>query len=125
MTWDGDPEAVRGAVVIMAKAPREGSAKTRLSGAYPAAEVAKLSECMLRDTVALVQGLAGMRLAVMCPFFSPQEKARCTAVIAPRRWFGPHFGCASAQFSTWKGLRSVTRSVSAFGSDWRKDCRCF
>ena len=45
----------RGAVVVMAKAPREGFVKTRLTGAYPASDVVQLADCMLRDTLALVQ----------------------------------------------------------------------
>ena len=55
------------AVVIMAKAPREGLVKTRRTGAYPASEVVRLSECMLRDTLALVQRLSRVHVAVMCP----------------------------------------------------------
>ena len=54
-------------IVVMAKAPREGLVKTRLSGAYPSRAVVQLSECMLRDTVALAQKLRPVRVAVMCP----------------------------------------------------------
>jgi len=54
-------------VVAMAKAPREGLVKTRLTGTYPARDVVQLSECMLRDTLTLVQTLAGVHVAVMCP----------------------------------------------------------
>src|SRR5262249_37751433 len=57
----------RGAVVVMAKAPREGFVKTRLNGAYPPCDVVQLSECMLRDTVARVQELARVHVAVVCP----------------------------------------------------------
>lgn len=60
-------EAIRGAVVVMAKAPREGFVKTRLTGAYPGRDIVQLSECMLRDTLALVQTLSGVHVAVMCP----------------------------------------------------------
>jgi rSAM/selenodomain-associated transferase 1 len=62
----------RGAVVVMAKAPREGFVKTRLTGAYPPRDVARLSDCMLGDTLALVQGLSRVHAAVMCP---PQDVA--------------------------------------------------
>jgi len=57
----------RRAVVVMAKAPREGFVKTRLNGAYPPCDVVQLSECMLRDTVARVQELARVHVAVVCP----------------------------------------------------------
>jgi rSAM/selenodomain-associated transferase 1 len=58
---------IRAAVVVMAKAPREGSVKTRLIGAYAPGEVARLSECMLVDTMALVQAIRGVHVAVVCP----------------------------------------------------------
>jgi hypothetical protein len=64
---DGRAEGVRDAVVVMAKAPREGFVKTRLTAAYPAREVVQLAECMLRDTLTLVQRLSGVHVAVMCP----------------------------------------------------------
>ena len=57
----------RGAIVIMAKAPREGSVKTRLNSAYPLRDVARLSECMLRDTLALARSVPDVHVAVMCP----------------------------------------------------------
>jgi len=58
---------LRGAIVVMAKAPREGSAKTRLAVAYPAADVVRLSECLLLDTVTLIRTLPRIHPAVMCP----------------------------------------------------------
>jgi rSAM/selenodomain-associated transferase 1 len=57
----------RGAVVVMAKAPREGFVKTRLTGELSARDAARLSDCMLRDTVSLVQTLPAIHVAVMCP----------------------------------------------------------
>ena len=39
----GPMDRDRGAVVVMAKAPREGSVKTRLNCAYPARDVVELS----------------------------------------------------------------------------------
>jgi rSAM/selenodomain-associated transferase 1 len=65
---DCGTEGIRGAVVVMAKAPREGFVKTRLTGAYRPCDVVQLSECMLRDTLALVQPLRPDHVvAVMCP----------------------------------------------------------
>ncbi|MCA1828510.1 MAG: TIGR04282 family arsenosugar biosynthesis glycosyltransferase [Myxococcales bacterium] len=58
---------IRGAVVVMAKAPREGSVKTRLTVAYSPADVVRLSECMLLDTLALVRSLPRVHAAVVCP----------------------------------------------------------
>jgi rSAM/selenodomain-associated transferase 1 len=57
----------RRALVVMAKAPREGHSKTRLAGALPAGEVVRFSGCMLRDTLDLARSLDGVRVAVMCP----------------------------------------------------------
>jgi uncharacterized protein len=64
---DSKTEDIRGAVVVMAKAPREGFVKTRLTGVYPARDVVQLAECMLRDTLSLVQKLSRVHVAVMCP----------------------------------------------------------
>jgi uncharacterized protein len=66
----------RGALVIMAKAPREGFVKTRLGGACPAREVVRLYECMLQDTLALARSLPLVHVAVMCP---PEDVADITA----------------------------------------------
>jgi len=66
-TTAGRMEEAGGAVVVMAKAPREGFVKTRLNGAYPPCDVVQLSECMLRDTVARVQELVRVHVAVVCP----------------------------------------------------------
>lgn len=73
MSAPGAPEAAGGvggagrALVVMAKAPRVGHVKTRLNGAVPPAEVVRLSECMLRDTLDLARSLPGVHVAVMCP----------------------------------------------------------
>ncbi|HSD22365.1 MAG TPA: TIGR04282 family arsenosugar biosynthesis glycosyltransferase [Anaeromyxobacter sp.] len=64
---DEEEPGARRALVVMAKAPREGHAKTRLDGAVPAGEIVRLSECLLRDTLALARSLDGVHVAVMCP----------------------------------------------------------
>jgi uncharacterized protein len=64
---DGQVRGARRVLVIMAKAPREGHAKTRLNGAVPAGEVVRLSDAMLRDTLDLARSLEGVHVAVMCP----------------------------------------------------------
>ena len=67
----------RGAVVVMAKAPREGSAKTRLAAAYPARDVVQLSTCLLLDTLSLVQTLPRLQVAVMCPADDVADLGSC------------------------------------------------
>lgn len=56
-----------GALVVMAKAPRAGHVKTRLSRDYPAETVVELYRCLLADTLALALSLPGVRVAVMAP----------------------------------------------------------
>ncbi len=73
MSAPGKPPAggpglgARRALVVMAKAPRHGQAKTRLDGAVPPGELVRLSDCMLRDTLDLGRSLEGVHVAVMCP----------------------------------------------------------
>jgi rSAM/selenodomain-associated transferase 1 len=68
----------RRALVVMAKAPREGHSKTRLAGALPAVEVVRLSECMLRDTLDLARSLESVHVAVMCP---PEDVAALARML--------------------------------------------
>jgi rSAM/selenodomain-associated transferase 1 len=57
----------RRALVIMAKAPLPGHSKTRLAAVLSADGVARLSDCMLRDTLDLARSLDGVHVAIMCP----------------------------------------------------------
>jgi uncharacterized protein len=54
-------------LVIMAKAPRPGTVKTRLAPSLPLKAVAGLYRCLLGDTLALAQSLGGVEIAIMCP----------------------------------------------------------
>jgi hypothetical protein len=54
-------------LVIMAKAPRLGSVKTRLAKSLPLQAVSELYRCLLGDTIALAQALDGVEVAIMCP----------------------------------------------------------
>src|SRR5215469_9127423 len=63
------------ALVIMAKAPRLGKVKTRLTQSLPAAAVTALYRCFLVDTVALAQSLTEVKVAVMCPSSDSEELA--------------------------------------------------
>ena len=61
------------ALVIMAKAPRAGAVKTRLSQHLPPSAVVDLYRCLLDDTLALAQSLDGVQVAMMCPACDLQE----------------------------------------------------
>jgi len=54
-------------LVIMAKAPKPGMVKTRLSQSLPTPAVTALYRCLLEDTVALAKSLTSVEVAVMCP----------------------------------------------------------
>src|SRR5215470_12234238 len=54
-------------LVVMAKAPKPGMVKTRLSQALPAPAVISLYCSLLQDTVELARSLADVEAAVMCP----------------------------------------------------------
>jgi uncharacterized protein len=54
-------------LVIMAKAPKPGLVKTRLTRSLPVPAVTALYCCLLEDTVALARSLTGVEVAIMCP----------------------------------------------------------
>jgi len=54
-------------LVIMAKAPKPGMVKTRLTQSLPASAVTALYRCLLDDTLTLANSLTGVEVAVMCP----------------------------------------------------------
>jgi rSAM/selenodomain-associated transferase 1 len=107
---------MRGAIVLMAKAPREGYVKTRLTAAYDAREVVQLSECMLRDTVALVQALSRVHIAVMCPGEDVADiEARLPAEVQVVGQRGS--GLAAALFSAFECFVPGFRRVIALDTD--------
>src|SRR2546427_11305014 len=54
-------------LVIMAKAPKPGMVKTRLTESLPSPAVTALYRCLLEDTLALAESLTSVEVAVMCP----------------------------------------------------------
>ena len=63
-------------LVIMAKAPKPGKVKTRLTESLPSAAVTALYRCLLEDTVALATSLTSVEVAVMCPEADQEELAQ-------------------------------------------------
>lgn len=61
-TPDGDS-----VLVIMAKAPRPGAVKTRLTSSLSPADATAFYCCLLDDTLALARSLSDVQIAIMCP----------------------------------------------------------
>jgi uncharacterized protein len=104
-------------LVIMAKAPRLGSVKTRLAESLSLPEVNELYRCLLNDTIALAQALDHVELAIMCPASDVDDLSRGvanTARIVPQTGQGLAAGLASVfnHFAT-----SGRQRVIAFNSD--------
>lgn len=70
-------------LVIMAKAPRPGTVKTRLNQSLPSPAITALYRCLLEDTVALARSLNGVAVAVMCPESDKDELSLLLANIVP------------------------------------------
>ena len=62
-------------LVIMAKAPKPGMVKTRLTESLPAPVVTELYRCLLDDTMTLAQSLDRVQVAIMCPASDVDELA--------------------------------------------------
>ena len=104
-------------LVIMAKAPRLGSVKTRLAGNLSLKAVTELYQCLLRDTISLAQSLDNVEVAIMCPASDAEELSRAIpekVAIVSQKGHGLAAGLDSvfAHFAT-----SGRRGVIAFNSD--------
>jgi uncharacterized protein len=104
-------------LVIMAKAPRLGSVKTRLAESLPLEAVTELYRCLLNDTIALAQALDHVEIAIMCPASDVEDLSRAvakTVPMVPQTGQGLAAGLASVfnHFAT-----SGHQRVIAFNSD--------
>lgn len=63
-------------LVIMAKAPRPGAVKTRLTPSLSPEAVTAFYGCLLGDTLALARSLGGVEVAIMCPHSDVDELAQ-------------------------------------------------
>jgi rSAM/selenodomain-associated transferase 1 len=64
------------ALVIMAKAPRPGEVKTRLTPSLSPAAVTAFYGCLLDDSLALAGSLSDVEVAIMCPDSDVNELAQ-------------------------------------------------
>jgi len=104
-------------LVIMAKAPRPGTVKTRLAPSLSPEAVTAFYCCLLDDTLALAQSLGDVEVAIMCPDSDVNELAQLTgneASVVPQKGEGLVAGLTSvfAKFSV-----DHHRRVIAFNSD--------
>lgn len=70
-------------LVIMAKAPRLGSVKTRLAQNLSLPAVTELYRCLLNDTIALAQVLDYVEIAIMCPASDVEDLSRAVPKAVP------------------------------------------
>lgn len=63
-------------LVVMAKAPRQGRVKTRLTDSLPVEAVTELYRCLLDDTLALARSLPAVEVAILCPASDQEELTR-------------------------------------------------
>jgi rSAM/selenodomain-associated transferase 1 len=101
----------------MAKAPKPGMVKTRLSESLPSAAVTLLYRCLLEDTLALAASLTGVEVAVMCPASHQDELVRLlgnTVQVVAQKGEGLAAGLTSVfrHFTT-----AGQQHVLAFNSD--------
>ena len=104
-------------LVIMAKAPKPGKVKTRLTESLPSAAVTALYRCLLEDTVALATSLTSVDVAVMCPEADQEELAQLLGnrvkVVAQKGE-----GLAAGLNSVFQHFSAAgQRQVIAFNSD--------
>jgi uncharacterized protein len=70
-------------LVIMAKAPKPGMVKTRLTESLPSPAVTALYRCLLEDTLGLAKSLTSVEVAVMCPESDQNELAHLLGNTVP------------------------------------------
>jgi rSAM/selenodomain-associated transferase 1 len=104
-------------LVVMAKAPRPGMVKTRLTQSLPVDAVTELYRCLLDDTMALAHSLGTVEVAIMCPASDVDELtrlARGMASVIAQKGAGLAAGLTSvfAHFANDNGQRII-----AFNSD--------
>jgi hypothetical protein len=100
----------------MAKAPKPGMVKTRLTESLPTPAVTALYRCLLEDTLALATSLTSVEVAVMCPESDRDELAHlCNTVLVVAQ---KGEGLAAGLTSVFRHFTAAGRQhVIAFNSD--------
>jgi uncharacterized protein len=111
------PIEARPLLVVMAKAPRPGTVKSRLAARLPLPGILNLYRCLLGDTIALAQSLKGIETAVMSPVDDVEELYRVVdrgvrVVAQAGEGLGAALTSVFAQFAA-----AGRRRVVAFNSD--------
>ena len=104
-------------LVIMAKAPRPGSVKTRLAHSLSPAAVTAFYGCLLNDTLALARSLSDVEVAIMCPDSDVNELAQLAgneASVVAQKGEGLAAGLTSVFVHF---VEDHQRRVIAFNSD--------
>lgn len=104
-------------LVVMAKAPKPGMVKTRLTVSLPSNAVTALYCCLLQDTIALATSLTDVEVAVMCPESDQDELAHLlgnTVEVVAQKGAGLAAGLTSVFRHFTAGGR---QHVIAFNSD--------
>jgi hypothetical protein len=104
-------------LVVMAKAPRPGMVKTRLTRSLSIEAATELYRCLLNDTMALARSLRDVEVAILCPAPDVEELRRFApdaVEVVPQKGEGLAAGLTSvfAHFTT-RGRQRVV----AFNSD--------
>ena len=103
-------------LVIMAKAPRLGTVKTRLAQSLPVEAVTELYRCLLDDTLALARSLGDVEIAMMCPDSDVNDLAWSAGnevrVVAQKGQ-----GLAAGLTSVFAHFAALGQRVVAFNSD--------
>jgi len=101
----------------MAKAPRPGAVKTRLTSGLSAEAVTGFYRCLLEDTLALARSLRDVEVAMMCPATDVRELAQLAGpetMVVAQKGDGLASGLNSV-FAYFAGNHS--RLTIAFNSD--------
>ena len=103
-------------LVVMAKAPKPGMVKTRLTPSLPVEAVTEFYRCLLYDTMALARSLIAVEVAIMCPAPDVEELTRSASddvdVVAQKGE-----GLAAALTSVFAHFAAGGQRVVAFNSD--------